>query len=420
MINLSYEFKLKPTRQQARQIERTLETCCRVYNYALRERKDWINSRKSPVTACSLRQEYIIPADAPYPNYNIQAKNLTRSRKNNSDLQAVHSQVLQQVLKGLDKAFSDMSKRGFGFPRFKKKIRSFLFPQLSTNCLGKGKIKVPQLGWIKIRQSRPYPKGFGAKQARIVKKASGHYVVITFQSPEEIPIHPVGEKSLGLDAGISSFLATSAGEEIKCPQFLRQALSKLKLLQRRLKHKKKGSNNWLKLQNQIGKIHESVANTRKDWHCKLAHKLCDSTDNIFVEDINFKSWSRGIVRKPSLDSGIGQFINEILPYVCWKRGKYYRKVNKDKTSQICPNCDKETGKKALKERKHHCPYCHTIESRDIAAAKVIKKRGLSAVGRTVLPEPTGKIAYGGVLSGNCIQLSLFDLNKYNSRQEPLR
>ena len=415
MINLSYEFKLKPTRQQKLQIEQIISTCCRVYNYALRERKDWLNSRKSPVNACSLRQEYIIPADAPYPNYNIQAKKLTQARKNNPDLQAVHSQVLQQVLKGLDKAFSDMKDRGFGFPRLKKKIRSFLFPQLSANCLGKGRVKVPQLGWIKIRQSRHYPQGFEAKQARIVRKASGYYVIITFQSPEEIPLHPVGEKSLGLDAGISSFVATSDGKEIKCPRFLRKALSKLRLLQRRLKHKKPGSKNWLKLQVRIAKIHEKVANTRKDWHFKLAHQLCDSTDNIFVEDINFKSWSRGIVRKQSLDSGIGQFINEILPFVCWKRGKYYRKVNKDLTSQICPNCGKETGKKALKERKHYCPYCHTTESRDIAAAKVIKKRGLSAVGRTVQPEPTGKIAYGGVLSGNCIQLTLFDLAAYDSR-----
>ena len=215
---------------------------------------------------------YIPPNGGGTRGGNIQAKNLTIVRKNNPDLQAVHSQVLQQVLKGLDKAFSNLKSRGFGFPRFKKKMRSFLFPQLSTNCLGTGKIKLPQLGWIKIRQSRPYPEGFGAKQARIVRKASGYYVIITLQSPEEISVHPVGEKSLGLDAGISSFVATSDGEEIKGLQFLRKVLSKLKSLQRRLKHKNKGSccarasrtKNWLKLQNKIAKIYEKVANARKD------------------------------------------------------------------------------------------------------------------------------------------------------------
>lgn len=77
MINLSYEFKLKPNRQQEQEIEQTLAICCRVHNYALQERKDWIKSRNTPINACSVRAEYIIPADAPYPNYNVQAKNLT-------------------------------------------------------------------------------------------------------------------------------------------------------------------------------------------------------------------------------------------------------------------------------------------------------------------------------------------------------
>jgi putative transposase len=103
---------------------------------------------------------------------------------------------------------------------------------------------------------------------------------------------------------------------------LLQAQSKLKLLQRRLKTKTKGSQNWLKLQKKIAKLHEKVANTRRDWHFKLANYLCDLTDNIFVEDINFVSWSRGIVRKQSLDSWIGHFIYEILTYICWIRSKF--------------------------------------------------------------------------------------------------
>ncbi len=193
--------------------------------------------------------------------------------------------------------------------------------------------------------TRPYPMGMTVKQARIVRKASGYYLMLSFQSTEEIPDVPVGQISLGLDAGIESFVATSSDELIKAPKFLLKAQRQLKLLQRRLKTKTKGSKNWLKLQKKIALIHEKVANTRRDWHFKLAHYLCDDNDNIFVEDINFKSWSRGIVRKQSLDSGIGQFINEILPFVCWKRGKFYLKVNKNGTSQECPNCGSKTGKK---------------------------------------------------------------------------
>ncbi|WP_255502859.1 RNA-guided endonuclease TnpB family protein [Okeania sp. KiyG1] len=139
------------------------------------------------------------------------------------------------------------------------------------------------------------------------------------------------------------------------------------MLQRRLKKKNKGSNNWLKLQRKIARLHEKIANTRRDWHFKLAHQLCDLTDNIFVEDINFKSWSRGLVRKHSLDSGIGQFINEILPYICWIRGKYYAKVDKNYTSQECPKCG-HRNKKKLSQRNHNCSNCGYQINRDIVAA----------------------------------------------------
>ncbi len=175
-----------------------------------------------------------------------------------------------------------MRDRGFGFPRFKKRMKSFVFPQVKTDCLATGKVKLPKLGWVRIRQSRDYPLGFVLSQIRVIKKASGYYLMIAFQSLEECPDNPVGKTSIGIDAGIESFIATSRGELIKCPRFLFDAQRKLKLLQRRLKHKIKGSNNWLKLQRKIGKLHEKVANTRRDWHMKLAHYLCDLADHIFV------------------------------------------------------------------------------------------------------------------------------------------
>jgi putative transposase len=311
VITLTYQFKLRLTRQQTEEIENILEVCRRVYNFALSARKHWLNSRKSPVNACSIISEYIIPADTPYPNYNNQSQALTIAKQSNESLRSVNAQVLQQTLKTLDRAFRDMKAKGNGFPRFKKVMRSFVFPAMLKNCLAEGKVKLPQLGWLKIRQSREYPTGFEAQQARLVKKTRGYYLMITFQSQEQCPEPVVGKTSLGIDAGIESFVATSLGELIKAPRFLLEVQRKLKLLQRRLKHKIKGSSNWLKLQRKIARLHESVANTRRDWHFKLAHSLCGLAENIFVEDINFIAWSRGIVCKRSLESGIGQFINEI-------------------------------------------------------------------------------------------------------------
>ncbi|WP_293060881.1 transposase [Okeania sp. SIO2B3] len=224
MITLTYQYKLKPTQHQEAEINQILDVCKSVYNYALRECKDWLSSRKSPINSCSILTEYIIPADAPYPNYNHQAKNLTIAKKTNLKLKSVNAQVLQQTLKTLERAFSEMKSLGKGFPRFKKKMRSFVFPAMLKNCLGNNRIKLPQLGWIKIRQSRPYPDVFQAKQARIVRKATGYYLMITFFSSESVPENLIGERSLGIDAGIESFVATSTGKLIKSPKFLLSSL----------------------------------------------------------------------------------------------------------------------------------------------------------------------------------------------------
>ena len=407
MIAFTYRFKIKPSKKQVQQIEQYLDICRGVYNYAHNERLAWLKSRKSNIDLCSIISEYIIPADMPFPGYNKQAKNLTQAKKKLTHLKLVNAQCLQQVLKRLDKAWSDFFKMPErGFPRFKSKnrFRSLVFPQLGKNCLDNDRVKLPSIGWVKIRRSREYPTGFTPKQFQIVKKASGYYLMITFQSLETVPDPIAGKTSIGIDAGIESFLATTT-ELIKSPKFLRGQLKKLQILQRRLKKKTKGSNNWLKLQNKVALFHEKIANTRRDWHFKLAHYLCDRADNIFVEDINFKSWSKGLFCKQSLDSGIGGFINEILPFVCWKRGKFYLKVNKDGTSQECSKCGKHTGKKALSERVHICQHCNHTESRDINSAKVIMQRGLVAVGRTVREK-----ACGDGLTG-VVQLNLFDLVK---------
>ncbi len=108
--------------------------------------------------------------------------------------------------------------------------------------------------------------------------------MVSFQSSESVPDNPVGKKSLGIDAGIESFVATSTGKLFKSPKFLllsttvgANGYSPLQLLQRILKHKTKGSSNWLKLQkNARVRLHDRIANTRRDWHLKLAHQLCNA------------------------------------------------------------------------------------------------------------------------------------------------
>ena len=135
MINLTYRYKLEPTKVQSQTMSDWLETSRKVWNYALGERKDWYKSRSCRIDACSIKSEYIIPADAKRPTFNSQAKALTEAKKTNPDLKAVQAAVLQQVLKRLERAFTSMWERGFGFPRFKKpgQFRSLTFPQLADH-----------------------------------------------------------------------------------------------------------------------------------------------------------------------------------------------------------------------------------------------------------------------------------------------
>ncbi|MGK7898888.1 MAG: RNA-guided endonuclease InsQ/TnpB family protein [Xenococcus sp. (in: cyanobacteria)] len=413
MLTLTYEYKLEPTAEQIAYIENTLDVCRSVWNFALRHRKDWCNARKSNVNACSIEREYIMSVDEPFPNYHRQARLLTIAKKGNNFLKSANAQVLQQTLRTLDRAWDDMKKRGFGFPRFKNKyrMRSFVFPQLNKNPISTESINLPGLKKVKGRMSRPIPDGFIPKQARIVRKASGYFVILSLQSEVNItnPL-PQGHPR-GLDLGFDKFVATSDGEEIKRPKFLKTLQRKLKLLQRRLRNKQKGSNNQHKLNQKIARLHQRISDTRKDWHFKLSHHLCDGAGMIFVEDINFVSWQRGMLSSSSADAGFGQFVN-ILQWVCWKSDTYFSKVDKDGTSQTCPNCGAHTGKKELEVRIHNCSECGYVTTRDVAASQEIRNRGIAAVGQIVSENVCGLRATG---SSGATPVGLPDLG--NAHQE---
>jgi putative transposase len=391
VFNLTYEFKLKPTQSQIAMFEEWLETHRRVYNHALAERKDWYKSRSCQVNACSLHSCYIIPADAPRPTFASQCKSVTAARKENEYLKRVNAQSLQQTLRRLEKAFVSMWEQNHGFPRFKKpgRMRSFSFPQLGVNPLVNGFVKLPVIGAVSMRQSRSIPDGGVIKQARVVKRVSGWYVMLTVQW-EVNPPQPIPHgEAVGIDVGLTSFVATSNGLLVKRPRFFVDAERKLKLLQQRVSRKRIGSNNWHKAQRKVASLHEYVANCRKDWHRKLSHQICNNAGMVFVEDLNLVGLSGGMLGKHCLDAGFGQFFN-ILEQTCFKRDVYFQKVDSRKTSQICPSCGVQTGKKELSERTHICSNCGYTTDRDVAAAQVVLVRGLAAVGHTVKMLAEGK------------------------------
>jgi putative transposase len=383
VFNLTLELKLKPTVAQIAVFEDWLEQCRKVYSSALKERKDWYNSRKCQINSCSKSSEYIIPADGPLPTYSSQCKALTTYRKTSPALLRVNATVLQQTRLRLEKSFVTMWEQSHGFPQFKKQgtLRCFNEPQFGVTFHQGNRFKLPVIGCIKFWQDRPIPQGAIVKQARVVRQSTGWYIMLT-QWDVSIPDTIPHGNPVGMDVGLTNFIATYNGLLIKRTSFLGEVERKLKLLQKRVTRKKIVSKNRKSSAEKVALRHEYVANCRKDWHRKLSHQICDNAGRVLVEDLNWVGSKAAMLGKHCLDAGFGELFN-ILEQTCFKRGVYFQKVDAKKTREISPNCFKETGKKELSERVHSCHHCAYTTDRDVAAAQVVLKRGLAAVGHTV-------------------------------------
>jgi putative transposase len=385
MLTLTHRYRIYPDATQEQTLVEWMEVCRGAYNYALREIKDWCDSRKCLVDRCSLEKEYILPADLKFPGEIAQLNNLPKAKKEFPRLSEVPSQVLQQAVKQLHKGWEYFQQRGFGFPRFKKygQLLSLLFPQFKENPVTNLHIKLPKIGTIPINLHRPIPSGFVVKQVRLLRKADKWYTFISLQGDVTVPDPMPHGHPIGVDIGLEKFLATSNGALVKPPKFFKKLQSELKLLQRRLSRKLQASKNYEKQRIKVARLHHQIDNTRKDFHYKQAHALCDAGDMIFMEDLDYRVSAKGMFGKHMLDGAFGQF-RTIVKYVCWKRGKFFGVVDARGTSQECPECGGEVNKD-LSVRVHNCPHCGYKTDRDVAAGQNIRNRGIkliSTVGQT--------------------------------------
>jgi len=356
-----------------------MEICRGAFNYALSQIKDWCDSRKCLVDKCSLEKEYILPADLKFPNEVYQLNNLPKAKKEFPRLSEVPSQVLQQTIKQLHRGWEYFQARGFGFPRFKKygQFKSLLFPQFKDNPVTDLHLRLPKIGAIPINLHRPIPNGFVVKQVRIINKADRWYASINLQCNVSVPDPMPHGHPIGVDIGLEKFLATSEGVLVKPPKFFKQLQSQMKLLQRRLSRKQKRSKNYEKARIKVARLHHTIDNTRKDFHYKQAHALCDAGDLVFMEGLDYRTSAKGMFGKHMLDAAFGQF-RTIVKYVCWKRGKFFGVVNARGTSQQCPECGGEV-RKDLSVRVHSCPSCGYTTDRDVAAGQNIRNRGIPLI-----------------------------------------
>jgi putative transposase len=241
------------------------------------------------------------------------------------------------------------------------------------------------------------------------------YVIVTIQSDVSVPDVPVHGRAIGIDLGLERFITSSDGSYVERPKFFKSLQSRLKVLQRRAARKQKRSKNWEKAQIEVAKLHHHIANRRKDFHLKNAHKLCDQAQTVFAvseagarlraTNLNTVGLNRGMLRKECVDASFGAFLS-LLEWVCWKRGVYFEKVNPNGTSQTCPSCQASVSK-TLGDRLHSCPKCQYQTHRDHAAAQMVLIRGLE----NVVPVDDGEWK----LPGHAVLSGAFCLDKWLSR-----
>lgn len=198
-------------------------------------------------------------------------------------LKECHSQVLQSAIVDLESAFKNFYAKRANFPKFKRKgsKESFRFPQGCKLEQHNNRIYLPKIGWVRYRNSRDVVGEI--KNVTVSQKCGKWYVSIQTEFEIETPTPNGGE--IGIDMGIVRFATLSNGEYFEPLNALKTNKGKLAKLQRQLKHKTKGSNNWKKLKTKIAKLHHRIANCRKDYLHKISNGISKNHAIVYVEDL---------------------------------------------------------------------------------------------------------------------------------------
>jgi putative transposase len=291
----------------------------------------------------------------------------------------IHSQVLQDVLTRLDRAFQAFFRRVKagetpGYPRFQgaNRSNSFTYKQFGNGAtLDNGCLVLSKIGRLAVRWSRPLEGT--PKTVIITREADGWYVCFSCADVPCKPL-PLSGQETGIDLGLESFATLADGSQIANPRIFRVAEMNLKWAQRRVARRKKGSRRRRKAVKLLAKAYQQVRQVRQDFHHKQALSLVQQYDIIYHEDLQVANMVRNHALAKSIsDAGWGQFCT-ILAFKAAYAGKQVVAVPPAFTSQACSGCGVIV-KKALSVRWHLCPECGTSLHRDHNAALNILRRG---------------------------------------------
>jgi putative transposase len=361
MTTLANRYRLYPTRKQEETMNSWLESLRWLYNTALAERRDeWRYGRRR------------VSGDQ-------QRAALPRLKRREPGLSIIHSQVLQDVIFRLDKAFAAFFRRTRdgggkpGYPRFRGegRYRSFTYRQATAFRIlaGENKIRLGRLGNVKLRYHRPL-EGM-PNTALVIRYPSGKWYVCICCKLPDVPARDV--PITGFDLGLSNYLTSSDGAVTKPLKALKKTEKKLKREQRRLSRKQKGSKNRCKQRIRLARVHEHVASQRRDFLHKASRRVVDSHGGFAFEKLQIKNMLRNhSLAKAIADAGWSTFLS-MVAYKAERAGKPFVLVDPHNTTQICSRCGVIVPKK-LSVRVHECPECATVLDRDHNAAINIASR----------------------------------------------
>ena len=362
----TFRYRLYPTKVQERALQQQLRAGCQLYNAALQERRDAFKIAGKSI------------------NYYDQSNQLKEIRAEGL-LGLANFSCCQDILRRVDKtykAFFGRVKRGekAGFPRFKphQRFDSITFPSYGdgVRLLPSGKLRVQGVGILKVKLHRPVE---GQIKTVTLKREAGKWYVCFSVKVEAKPLDD-SLLAIGIDVGLESFAVLSDGTIIANPRQYRTAQKALRLAQRKVARRKKGSQGRKKAVCELQAAHAHVRNQRLDFHHKLSHRLVQSYGLIAIEDLNIKGLAAGMLAKSVHDAGWSGFFSK-LTYKAESAGRLLVCVDPRGTSQRCSGCQTEVRKK-LKDRWHLCLTCGLSVSRDLNSAIEILGLGLSLVDKT--------------------------------------
>jgi putative transposase len=359
----AYRFRLYPTTAQTTQLNRHIGSCRFVYNWALNQKIKTYEQTGKSISRFGLYK--LIPA----------------FKTSNEWLGEVNSQSLQGMTKQVESAFTRFFREKTGFPNFKSKknpIQSFPVPQHYKVDFENSTIKLPKIEPIKAILHREFEGEM--KTATVSKTCIGNYYIsILVEDGKELSEKQSFSESttVGIDVGIKDFAVLSTGEKIENPKYLKNSLQKLKVIQKRVSRKVKGSKNRAKAKQRLAVLHEKISNQRNNFQHQITSKLISENQAIALETLNVKGMQKNHCLAQAIsDSSWSSFVTK-LEYKAEWLGKTILRIGRfEPSSKLCNVCGYYNSNITLDIREWECPDCKTKHDRDINAAINIKKFSL--------------------------------------------